>query len=796
MKNAGAKGLLLTTALAGLPGLVAAQSLEITPGGDLGIDCDVPRHTADGFLIIDRWGRGQALCEADRATALNYASLLETVRDRVVRAIDVMPPPLMNDLIAHLEAGSAVADWRPSSAAQQYIAAYAPGHANEDWFTASVAYWGNGVLDGTGIVPSDWGISSAICGTRDTRGGGTWQVLVWMEPANLGERWTPGMVQRAVTAWFDDRDGESAVERAPAVTSGDAAAPVLLRTDGGEIALEDCFGSVSGGPWTDDEPHLATQERVSARPERETRLHACADPDQVGYTEETLLELSGVYVDADGTPITLDQHGDPANDGWFVSEDTCRDPRERDVLEVVDCNQLIDFDQDFIARYGTAAQIFRFRERRAPLTADPEDQVQVVMLPINDDGSWTEVGRTQTPQPNPAVSFCDPEGLPNTPGGEVTETTFDVDDCPTTHGTVFPSGTRTGRRVQYDFPDSWPVSDYTEEWIEDLCWKRLDDEEFYREYGECPTPQEGFIRWERVLERYRINWADPTINRYWQTESDTGWVDVDNWCHVFTQWTETETSETSCMTLERDVVWETKDYVRDDLYTDVLRYREVSAPSWQVITNTCPTGGSGGGRIDNEDGGGRGVDLDGDGRADVSLNGNTADQGDIVDTRDNESLPNSVNDWTERNARNGGDDRGGGGLGGGCFLTTAVVERRGEADDGPTLTALRHFRDDWMASHPDGARLIAEYYAAAPALVAAIPHDHADWAWIEVQIDRAVSEIDLDCPEAALATYCAMVRRLMADWLPSNDAASPPPVSTAPASCSAQSAVLSRAHPL
>ena len=42
----------------------------------------------------------------------------------------------------------------------------------------------------------------------------------------------------------------------------------------------------------------------------------------------------------------------------------------------------------------------------------------------------------------------------------------------------------------------------------------------------------------------------------------------------------------------------------------------------------------------------------------------------------------------------GGGD--GGGDGGGCFLTTAVVERRGEADDGPTLTVLRRFRDGYM----------------------------------------------------------------------------------------------------
>ena len=42
----------------------------------------------------------------------------------------------------------------------------------------------------------------------------------------------------------------------------------------------------------------------------------------------------------------------------------------------------------------------------------------------------------------------------------------------------------------------------------------------------------------------------------------------------------------------------------------------------------------------------------------------------------------------------GGGDGGGGG---GCFLTEAVVGQRGmEADDGPTLTALRAFRDGYM----------------------------------------------------------------------------------------------------
>ncbi len=48
-----------------------------------------------------------------------------------------------------------------------------------------------------------------------------------------------------------------------------------------------------------------------------------------------------------------------------------------------------------------------------------------------------------------------------------------------------------------------------------------------------------------------------------------------------------------------------------------------------------------------------------------------------------------------------------------CFLTTAVTRARGEPDDGPTLTALRRFRDGPLAGHPD----VDEYRRIAPAIV-------------------------------------------------------------------------------
>jgi len=100
--------------------------------------------------------------------------------------------------------------------------------------------------------------------------------------------------------------------------------------------------------------------------------------------------------------------------------------------------------------------------------------------------------------------------------------------------------------------------------------------------------------------------------------------------------------------------------------------------------------------------------------------------------------------------------------GGGCFLTTAIVDIRGEADDGPTLTKLRNFRDTYMSSIPSD---IEEYNEIAPKIVASIPKDHKDWDWIGSQIDKSVNFIDSNLLDDAYKTYKDMVRKLEKDWL-------------------------------
>jgi len=98
----------------------------------------------------------------------------------------------------------------------------------------------------------------------------------------------------------------------------------------------------------------------------------------------------------------------------------------------------------------------------------------------------------------------------------------------------------------------------------------------------------------------------------------------------------------------------------------------------------------------------------------------------------------------------------------GCFLTTAIVEHRGEADDGPTLTKLRNFRDTYLVNYPEEVK---KYYQVAPKIVAAIPKDNPTWDWVGKQIDSAIKHIDNNMLDKAHETYKSMVLELETNWL-------------------------------
>ena len=50
-------------------------------------------------------------------------------------------------------------------------------------------------------------------------------------------------------------------------------------------------------------------------------------------------------------------------------------------------------------------------------------------------------------------------------------------------------------------------------------------------------------------------------------------------------------------------------------------------------------------------------------------------------------------------------------------------------------------------------------------IVAAIPVDHAEWNRIAEEVDLAAAAVRTGRPEDAFGIYCAMVRRLAAEWL-------------------------------
>ncbi len=188
--------------------------------------------------------------------------------------------------------------------------------------------------------------------------------------------------------------------------------------------------------------------------------------------------------------------------------------------------------------------------------------------------------------------------------------------------------------------------------------------------------------------------------------------------------------------------------------------------------------------IDQDQGGGRddsdreepnnGWDGDGDGRADFD------NQYKAEKHMSNQGLsgrPIPIADgcgggcWKPTNPDpSGGNDSGNGGndddsgSGGWFFLTTSVISMRGEADEGPTLTTLRRFRDGWLAETVDVRALIAEYHVLAPRIVSAIPVGHADWSWIANQVDSARDAILAGMNDRALAIYVGMVRRLQERW--------------------------------
>ena len=555
-----------------VPNLALAQ--------DLGIDCHVPRTTLDGRLVYDPKGQTRALCEADRATALNYTELLQTVRDQVTQALRDLPPPLLADFIEHLERDERIGRWRPEATDLDLLAN-----------TNAALTWGQGILADSGIDPEVWGIQARACGPT-----GQGQVVVWMDPAGLRDRWTPAMVQRTTYAWMEAREGPVAVERSPKITAGAPTAPATRRIDGHERELDVCFDTAEGRHSALPRGALAMDATLSWRIDTETENTACTDPDEVGFERHRRHILRGVYVDDTGEPLLENGQMVSADDAWRVIRDTCRVPREVSILDLQACAAPAMLAGREVQ--GNVIYTYLFRERR-----DPLDPTAVIEHPVNGDGGWTPLGEIHTPQVPPDATFCAAGDYP-APEGPDSDTVDDVavDGCAVAHDGRFNQGSRAGYIRRIDYPADWPVADVEVSWIVDRCFAPVHATGADDRPRICPLGQTGGVTEGRAISWYDRTWADRAHN----APGDT---------------------RTAAQALG---AWSA-----DPDQTALAWYDRVSVDDWNVVVNTCqhaivddpvapeldddsddrpdrPGGGGGGDRRD------RTWDVDGDGHGDFA----------------------------------------------------------------------------------------------------------------------------------------------------------------------------------
>lgn len=104
-----------------------------------------------------------------------------------------------------------------------------------------------------------------------------------------------------------------------------------------------------------------------------------------------------------------------------------------------------------------------------------------------------------------------------------------------------------------------------------------------------------------------------------------------------------------------------------------------------------------------------------------------------------------------------------------CYITTAVCKSRGRGDDCRELCMLRQYRDDVLASTPEGRRLVEEYYDVAPTIVSRINRQKdADEIYEEIYrtyLRRCIDLIGQDQPDACQEVYTDMVEELKRKYL-------------------------------
>ena len=496
-----------------LPSPAQAQA---TAAGTLGIDCGKPRYNDEGKLILDFTGAAraqQAICEADRATALTYVDTVRETRDRLRAALAVLPPPVWDDLVDHLRTSDTINDWSYSDpdimARLGTLSAAAPPGDPREVATSERAqglaqHWDGGILEGSGVA-ADWRgtVRARACGFG--AGGAilpSAMVLVWLDPSVIRDRWTPEMVQRTARAWLESQsDRFTAVDRIPDVVT---ATRQLSRVTGrvrdisGNATVQACFATVPAGA-------LAMRASLWRSTDTGQRVLRCADASQVGLRRYLWARQNGVFivperaVQADGTahpdrgepllgqaanlPLVTsepDRTTTTPQTGEYLTASTCRQPRTLDAVRVDDCDATIN------GQTVQGAHVLRLRFRE--VQNDPTDAFRIDLVPVGPDplDPANELGVIAPPGPHPiwerTTLFCDGEvpqrfinEIPIIPTWDECTVPADCDgwvvpSCSAQWGGLFDQGQRIGFRQIESYPPDWPVDQVEVRRIDDDCF--------------------------------------------------------------------------------------------------------------------------------------------------------------------------------------------------------------------------------------------------------------------------------------------------------------------------------------
>jgi hypothetical protein len=104
-----------------------------------------------------------------------------------------------------------------------------------------------------------------------------------------------------------------------------------------------------------------------------------------------------------------------------------------------------------------------------------------------------------------------------------------------------------------------------------------------------------------------------------------------------------------------------------------------------------------------------------------------------------------------------------------CFITTAVCDSLQKDDNCRELTALREFRDGWLAKTPEGRAKIQEYYLFAPIIVQAIERaENKQDVYKDIlkyHISPCLNAIEKKQYKKCAEQYEEMILKLERDWL-------------------------------